>query len=162
MIRLEGRLNTSINAVASMELEDLVHYGDWTEKCKQISNICSLVYSKLKCSEYTRGLCLAFINFSNGLREVTNEAELDVEYSKYIAQKSKISEKFQRPYERDEILEYSVCEWLYKMYDYWEKEKAVIADNEIPKLKSFARYLKKYEFTYLYDRIVKYLEITGV
>ena len=162
MIRLEGRLNTSINAVASMELEDLVHYGDWTEKCKQISNICSLVYSKLKCSEYTRGLCLAFINFSNGLREVTNEAELDVEYSKYIAQKSKISEKFQRPYERDEILEYSVCEWLYKMYDYWEKEKAVIADNEIPKLKSFARYLKKYEFTYLYDRIVKYLKITGV
>lgn len=162
MIRLEGRLNTSINAVASMELEDLVHYGDWTEKCKQISDICSLVYSKLKCSEYTRGLCLAFINFSNGLREVTNEAELDVEYSKYIAQKSKISEKFQRPYERDEILEYSVCEWLYQMYDYWEKEKAVIADNEIPKLKSFARYLKKYEFTYLYDRIVKYLEMIGV
>ena len=162
MIRLEGRLNTSINAVASMELEDLVHYGDWTEKCKQISDICSLVYSKLKCSEYTRGLCLAFINFSNGLREVTNEAELDVEYSKYIAQKSKISEKFQRPYERDEILEYSVCEWLYQMYYYWEKEKAVIADNEIPKLKSFARYLKKYEFIYLYDRIVKYLEMIEV
>lgn len=162
MIRLEGRLNTSINAVASMELEDLVHYGDWTEKCKHISDICSLVYSKLKCSEYTRGLCLAFINFSNGLRKVTTESELDVEYSKYIAQKSKISEKFQRPYERDEILEYSVFEWICEMYDYWEKEKAVIADNEIPKLKSFALYLKKYEFTYLYERIVKYLEMVGV
>ena len=96
------------------------------------------------------------------MREVTNEAEFDVEYSKYIAQKSKISEKFHRPYERDEILEYSVCEWICEMYDYWEKEKAVIADIEILKLKSFARYLKKYEFTYLYDRIVKYLEMIGV
>lgn len=162
MIRLEGRLNTSINAVASMELEDLVHCGDWTEKCKQISNICSLVYSKLKCSEYTRGLCLAFINFSNGLMEVTDEAELDVEYSKYLAQKSKISEKFQRPFDRDETLEYSLCEWLCEMYAYWENDKAVIADNEIPKLKSFALYLKKYEFTYLYERIVKYLEMAGV
>ena len=162
MIRLEGRLNTSINAVASMELEDLVQYGGWTEKYKQISDICSLVYSRLKCSEYTRGLCLAFINFSNGLREVTNEAELDVEYSKYIAQKSKISDKFPRPYDRDEILEYSFCEFLCEMYDYWENENAVIADIEILKLKSFARYLKKYEFTYLYDRIVKYLDMVGV
>lgn len=162
MIRLEARLNTSINAVASMEFEDLVHCGDWTEKCKQTSNICNLVYSKLKCNEYTRGLCLAFINFSNALTEVTNEAELDVEYSKYLAQKSKVSEKFQRPFDRDEILEYSLCEWLCKMYDYWEKEKAVIADCEIPKLKSLALYLKKYEFTYLYERIVKYLEMAGV
>lgn len=162
MIRLEGRLKTSINAVASMELEDLVHYGDWTEKCKQISDICSLVYSRLKCSEYTRGLCLAFINFSNGLRKVTNEAELDVEYSKYLAQKSKVSDKFPRPYDRDEILEYSLCEWLCEMYAYWEKENAVIAYSEIPKLKSFACYLKKYEFTYLNDRIVKYLDMAGV
>ena len=162
MIRLEGRLNTSINAVASMELEDLVQYGDWTEKCKQISDICSLVYSKLKCSEYTRGLCLAFINFSNALREVTNEAELDVEYSKYLAQKSKVSDKFPRPYDRDETLEYSLCEWVYQMYDYWENENAVIAYIEIPKLKSFACYLKKYEFTYLHDRIVKYLDMAGV
>lgn len=162
MIRLEGRLKTSINAVASMELEDLVHYGDWTEKCKQMSDICSLVYSRLKCSEYTRGLCLAFINFSNGLKKVTNDAELDVEYSKYLAQKSKVSDKFPRPYDRDETLEYSLCEWLCEMYAYWEKEKAVIADSDIPKIKSFALYLKKYEFTYLHDRIVKYLDMAGV
>ena len=96
------------------------------------------------------------------MREVTDEVELDVEYSKYLAQKSKVSEKFQRPYDRDETLEYSLCEWLCEMYSYWEKEKAVIVDNEIPKLKSFALYLKKYEFTYLYERIVNYLEVAGV
>lgn len=85
-----------------------------------------------------------------------------MEYSKYLAQKSKVSDKFPRPYDRDETLEYSLCEWLYQMYDYWEKEKAVIADSDIPKIKSFALYLKKYEFTYLHDRIVKYLEMNGV
>ena len=76
--------------------------------------------------------------------------------------KSKVSDKFQRPYERDEILEYSLCEWLCEMYGYWEREKAVVADSDIPKIKSFARYLKKYEFTYLHDRIVNYLDMAGV